>query len=117
MARQFRLSAHSIIAFVITDPDRARKFYGDTLGLAVVSDDKPIALVFYAEGTMLRVTIVKKANPAGYTVLGWTVPNVVAAKPLSAAGVHFERYPGVQQDDLGIRDVARWWQGRVVQGS
>jgi hypothetical protein len=104
MARQFRLSDHSIIAFVAaSDPDRDRKFYGYTLGLALVSEDKPIALVFDADGTMLRVAIVRRVSPAGYTVHGWTVPNVVAAaKALSAAGVHFERYPGMQQDDLGI---------------
>src|SRR5262252_8611103 len=65
MARQFRLSDHSIIAFVAaSDPDRARKFYVDTLGLALVSDDKPIALVFDADGTMLRVTIVQKGTPS-----------------------------------------------------
>src|ERR1700731_2555306 len=34
---------------------------------------------FDAHGTMLRVTIVKEVIPAGYTVLGWQVPNIVAA--------------------------------------
>ena len=104
MAKQFRLSDQSIIGFVATsDPDRAKKFYRDTLGLRLVSEEMPVALVFDAHGTMLRVTIVKKVSPAGYTVLGWQVPNIVAAsKALLEAGVRFERYQGMQQDELGI---------------
>jgi catechol 2,3-dioxygenase-like lactoylglutathione lyase family enzyme len=104
MAKQFRLSDHSIIGFVATsDPERARKFYSDTLGLPLVEEQMPFALVYDVHGTMLRVTIVKKVNTAGYTVLGWKVPNIVAAaKTLSAAGVRFERYQGMEQDDLGI---------------
>jgi len=63
MVKQFRLSDQSIIGFVATsDPDRAKKFYRDTLGLPLVSEEKPFALVFDAHGTMLRVTIVGKAS-------------------------------------------------------
>jgi catechol 2,3-dioxygenase-like lactoylglutathione lyase family enzyme len=104
MAKRFKLSDQSIIGFVATaDPDRAKKFYRDTLGLRLVSEQMPFALVFDAHGTMLRVTVVKSVAPAGYTVLGWQVPDIVAAvKALSEAGVRFERYPGMQQDELGI---------------
>ena len=104
MAKQFRLGDHSIIGFVGTsDPERAKKFYRDTLGLPLVSEEMPFALVFDVHGTMLRVTIVKKVAVAGYTVLGWQVPNIVTAgKALRQAGVRFERYPGMEQDDLGI---------------
>ena len=104
MAKQFRLSDHSIIGFVATsDPERARKFYSDTLGLPLVEEQMPFALVYDAHGTMLRVTIVKKVNPAGYTVLGWKVSSIAAAaKALSSAGVRFEHYQGMEQDDLGI---------------
>jgi hypothetical protein len=67
-----------------------------------VSED-PFALVFDAHGTMLRVTNVAEVAAAQYTVLGWEVPNILAAtKDLSAAGVKFERYPGLPQDELGI---------------
>jgi catechol 2,3-dioxygenase-like lactoylglutathione lyase family enzyme len=104
MEKKFRLSDQSIIGFVASsDPDRAKKFYRDTLGLPLVSEEMPFALVFDAHGTMLRVAIVEKVVSAGYTVLGWRVPNIVAAaKALSQAGVRFERYPGMQQDELGI---------------
>ena len=104
MSKQFRLAEQPVIAFVATrDPDRARKFYRDTLGLPLVSEQMPFALVFDAHGTMLRVTIVKDVRAADYTVLGWQVPNIAqAAKGLQEAGVQFERYPGMQQDELGI---------------
>ena len=104
MVKQFQLSDQSIIGFVATsDPDQAKKFYRDTLGLPLVSDEMPFALVFDAHGTMLRVTVVERVISVGYTVLGWQVPNIVdAAKALSQAGVRFERYSGMQQDELGI---------------
>jgi catechol 2,3-dioxygenase-like lactoylglutathione lyase family enzyme len=100
---QFELSQQPIIAFVATrDAERAKKFYRDTLGLSL-TDESPFALVFDAHGTMLRVTPVKDISPAVYTVLGWQVPDIVAAaKALEKAGVRFERYEGLQQDELGI---------------
>jgi catechol 2,3-dioxygenase-like lactoylglutathione lyase family enzyme len=104
MSEKFQLGEQQIIAFIsASDPDRAKKFYRDTLGLRLVSEELPFALVFDAHGIMLRVTIVKKLKPAGYTVLGWQVPRIkAAAKALTKAGVVFERFPGMQQDDLGI---------------
>jgi catechol 2,3-dioxygenase-like lactoylglutathione lyase family enzyme len=104
MAKQFRLADQSLIGFVAaSDPERAKKFYRDTLGLPLVSEELPFALVFDAHGTMLRVAIAKEVVPARYTVLGWQVPDIVAAaRTLSEAGVRFERYPGMEQDELGI---------------
>jgi len=104
MSKHFQLSNQKIIGFVATrDPDRAKRFYCDTLGLPLVSEELPFALVFDAHGTMLRVTVVKEVSPRGYTVLGWQVPDIVAAaSALSRAGVQFERYPGMKQDELGV---------------
>jgi len=104
MTRQFRLADQSLIGFVAaSDPERAKKFYRDTLGLPLVSEELPFALVFDAHGTMLRVAIVKEVAPVRYTVLGWQVRDIIAAaKTLSEAGVRFERYPGMEQDELGI---------------
>lgn len=104
MAQPFRLADQSLIGFIAaSDPERAKKFYRDTLGLALVSEELPFALVFDAHGTMLRVSIVQKVVPAIYTVLGWQVWDIAAAaKTLSETGVRFERYPGMAQDELGI---------------
>jgi catechol 2,3-dioxygenase-like lactoylglutathione lyase family enzyme len=98
------LGSHKLMAFVATcNPDRAKVFYRDTLGLRLVAEQLPFALVFDANGTMLRVTIVREIVVAHYTVLGWEVPDIgVTARQLAAAGVKLERYPGMVQDELGI---------------
>jgi catechol 2,3-dioxygenase-like lactoylglutathione lyase family enzyme len=92
-----------IIAFVATTaPARAKKFYAETLGLRLVSEDA-FALVFDAGGTMLRVAIVPELRPAGYTVLGWIVPDVhQEVLDLVSRGVPFRRYDGLVQDDQGV---------------
>jgi hypothetical protein len=72
------------------------------LGLSLI-DDSPFALVFDAQGTMLRIQKVQDFSPAEYTVLGLEVSDLGAAvKQLSAAGVRFERYDGLKQDKSGI---------------
>ena len=97
------LNKTRIIAFVATQhPARARKFYEETLGLTLV-EDGPFALVFDANGTMLRVQKVEKLIPATHTVLGWDVPDIHATiKELSKRGVRFEHFEGLQQDKSGI---------------
>ena len=97
------LKSRPIVAFVATtDPKRAKPFYAKTLGLRLVSEDG-FALAFDAGGTMLRVAIVKTLQPAGYTILGWIVPDIATAvRDLVKRGVMFKRYEGMSQDDLGI---------------
>lgn len=92
-----------VISFVATKhPAKARKFYEGTLGLKLVTDD-PFAVVFDANGTMLRVQKVHELLPAQHTVLGWEVPDIRAKiKELTARGVRFERLGGLPQDKLGI---------------
>ena len=52
---------------------------------------------------MLRVTAVHQVVPAGYTVLGWRVADIEAVvRDLSARGVAFSRFDGMDQDDNGI---------------
>lgn len=97
------LKTRPIIAFVATtNSSRAKAFYAKTLGLRLVSEDG-FALAFDAGGTMLRVAIVQALQPAGYTVLGWIVPDVArAVRALVKRGVTFQRYEWMTQDDLGI---------------
>ena len=97
------LASHKIVAFVATrDPRRAKAFYRDTLGLRLVSEDS-FALAFRVGGTTLRVTTVQEIVTAPYTVLGWHVTNIAATiKNLQRAGVTFERYPGMPQDERGV---------------
>jgi catechol 2,3-dioxygenase-like lactoylglutathione lyase family enzyme len=104
MASTAGLRSQKIMAFVgVRDPERAKTFYRDTLGLELVNEQLPFALVFDAHGIMLRVSIVQEVAAAPYTVLGWEVPDIAAAvKELAGAGVEFERYEKMKQDELGI---------------
>jgi catechol 2,3-dioxygenase-like lactoylglutathione lyase family enzyme len=97
------LGNHHIMAFVATmQADRTRDFYERALGLKFV-EDSPFAMVFDANGIMLRVQKVKEFQPASYTALGWSVPDIRAAvENLARRGVRFERYEGVPHDDLGV---------------
>ena len=97
------LNNSKAICFVATkNPAGARKFYEKTLGLSMISDD-PFAIVFDANGTMLRVQKVEEFVPAQHTVLGWKVANIRSEiEELTSRGVRFERFEGMQQDDLGI---------------
>jgi catechol 2,3-dioxygenase-like lactoylglutathione lyase family enzyme len=97
------LGSRKLVAFVATlDPARAKQFYGSVLGLRLASEDN-FALVFDANGTSLRISVVRELVPAGYTVLGWLVPNLQqAVRELTARSVEFQRFDGLQQDDLGI---------------
>jgi catechol 2,3-dioxygenase-like lactoylglutathione lyase family enzyme len=95
-----------LIAFVPTrDPLKSRRFYEQTLGLDFVSED-PFALVFSAHGVTLRianVSTVKDFGPAPFAILGWRVSNAESmARALREKGIEFERFPGMQQDPLGI---------------
>ena len=86
-----------LMAFAATtDPAKARAFYSGVLGLRLVADEAPFALVFDAGGTMLRVTTVKEHNPDPFTVLGWQVDSIESTvSELVAAGVEFQRYQGM----------------------
>lgn len=97
------LASSKVVAFLATsDAARAKAFYGEVLGLRLLSEDG-FAVVFDANGTTLRVAIVREVVPAPYTVLGWDVADIAAtARRLSGAGVVFERYGWLQQDELGI---------------
>lgn len=87
---------------LITNAARAQEFYCDVLGLPVRHEDQ-FAVVVDAGGTPLRLAIVPEVpEPAG-TNAGWMVDDVNAAvRSLNAAGVTFERFPGMDQDADGV---------------
>lgn len=104
MSQLTGLGKYNVIAFVsIVDVARAKDFYRDTLGLRLLMEEPPFALVFEANGIMLRLGMAKELSPAHGTVLGWQVPEITATvSSLWQAGVRFERYKGMHQDELGI---------------
>jgi catechol 2,3-dioxygenase-like lactoylglutathione lyase family enzyme len=97
------VSTSSLVAFIGTrDRVAAKAFYGESLGLPLTYEDD-FAVVFDANGITLRVTPVPTHVAAGYTVLGWNVPDMGAAvSELRAQGVVFERFPGLAQDENGV---------------
>lgn len=103
MADTAQFGSYKLVAFVATrDAARAKAFYGEILGLRLISEDR-FAVVFDANGTMLRIAVVQEVASAKYTVLGWQVPDILAAvRELQSAGVGVERYGGMNQDELGI---------------
>lgn len=92
-----------VIGFIpTTDAAAARDFYENTLSLRLV-EANDFAVVFDANGTMIRVTMVPEHSPPGFTILGWKVADIVATvEALTIRGVEFRRYDGMDQDASGI---------------
>jgi catechol 2,3-dioxygenase-like lactoylglutathione lyase family enzyme len=97
------LRAAKLTAFAATaQPARARAFYEEVLGLPLLSEDR-FALAFDAKGVQLRVQKVEQFQPQPFTVLGWEVGSIRGAMDgLSRAGVVFERYAFLEQDEAGV---------------
>ncbi len=100
------LSSAAVVGFIPSrDLERSRPFYEGVLGLRVVATD-PFALVVEAHGTTVRVVCVSGVEgfrPQPFTILGWEVPDVRATvEALRAKGVAFRRFPGMDQDELGV---------------
>ena len=97
------LGSTNIIAFVPTrDQKQARAFYEGILGLRFVKDDG-FALVFDANGIMIRIAKAPEFKPLPFTILGWQVSSIEKmAADLQEKGVHFERFGFFEQDELGI---------------
>jgi catechol 2,3-dioxygenase-like lactoylglutathione lyase family enzyme len=98
------LSKYKIVAFAnIHDVEKAKEFYGGKLGLRLIDEEPPFALVYDANGIMVRLGMSKEPIKTTGTVLGWEVPDAEAAvKELLAVGITFERYGFLKQDELGI---------------
>jgi catechol 2,3-dioxygenase-like lactoylglutathione lyase family enzyme len=97
------LTAFPLNGFIrITDPERARRFYEQVLGLAF-DYENPYVVVFRSGHTSIIAQRVKELLPITATVLGWEVKDIEKiAAVLRHRGVVFEKYEGMEQDDLGI---------------
>jgi len=88
--------------FSADDIPRAKQFYGETLGLNVEDQMGRLALRLAGGG---EVFIYPKDDhaPATFTVLNFAVDDIDdAVDRLSSAGVTFERYESMEQDEKGI---------------
>lgn len=95
-----------VMGFVATaDPDRAKAFYRDVVGLRLIADEH-YALVFSAGGTMLRVQKVRDLDPQPFTAFGWEVDDIErAVDELVGRGASVLHPDGIPQDPRGIWDT------------
>jgi catechol 2,3-dioxygenase-like lactoylglutathione lyase family enzyme len=88
--------------FAVEDLERARRFYGETLGLETSEEHGLMTLHLAVE----RPTLVYPKpghTPADYTILNFPVEDIeTAVDALAARGVKFERYEGFDQDEKGV---------------
>ena len=88
--------------FAVDDVEKAREFYGETLGIAISEENGMLTLQIAGE----RPTLVypKPGHiPAEYTILNFPVQDIdQAVEELSARGVRMERYEGIEQDEKGV---------------
>jgi len=91
--------------FAVDDMQKAREFYGETLGVKTeVLEEEHGLLGLHLAGD--RDTIVYEKEgfiPADYTILNFQVDDIdKAVDGLAARGISFERYEGFDQDEKGI---------------
>lgn len=99
-------STTAFSGFAVDDTERARKFYGETLGVPVTDGEEPGLLVLNLAGN--RPTLIYPKPdfvPATYTILNFQVDDIDATvAELTRRGVAFERYEGtpMETDATGV---------------
>jgi len=88
--------------FSVDDLEKARDFYGGTLGLNVTEDNGMLGL-HIADGGDILVYPKEDHAPATYTILNFPVDDIdIAVDELTERGLAFERYEGMGQDEKGV---------------
>jgi catechol 2,3-dioxygenase-like lactoylglutathione lyase family enzyme len=94
--------SHAFSGFSSNDIAKTRAFYADTMGLDVTEQNGMLTLHLAGGGNVI-VYPKDDHEPASFTVLNFPVADIDAAVDrLTAAGVRFERYDGLEQDERGI---------------
>lgn len=90
--------------FSVDDIPKAKKFYGETLGLDVREEEKGMLHLHLTGGGTVLLYPKPNHAPATYTVLNFPVDSVErVVDELTAHGVRFEQYGGdIQTDEKGI---------------
>jgi catechol 2,3-dioxygenase-like lactoylglutathione lyase family enzyme len=86
----------------VNDMQKAREFYGETLGLRT-SEEFGLLWLHLAGDRDTLVYEQASVTPASYTILNFQVDDIDAAvDQLTARGIRFERYDGMNQDSKGV---------------
>jgi predicted enzyme related to lactoylglutathione lyase len=91
-------------SFSVDDLEKAKKFYGETLGLNV-SEEKDMGLnILFAGGGSVFIYSKPNHQPATFTVLNFIVEDIdKSVDELISRGIKFLQYTGeLQTDEKGI---------------
>ena len=93
----------------VTNLERARKFYGDTLGLTHIGSEGQEVIIFKSGNTLINVYQSQYAGTNKATAVTWVVGQDVEdfVQQLKAKGIAFEHYdmPGVTRNgDVHVAD-------------
>jgi catechol 2,3-dioxygenase-like lactoylglutathione lyase family enzyme len=92
-------------SFSVNDIQKAREFYGKTLGLKLASGPEGTVVIEFSAGNKALLYPKPNHQPATFTVLNFPVESVEkAVEELSRLGVRFEIYnePNLKTDARGI---------------
>lgn len=95
--------AKSFSSFSVNDLQRAKEFYGQTLGLNI--KETPEGLELHTDSNTVFLYPKPNHTPASFTVLNFAVDDIEAAvAELNASGVTLEHYnlPDIKTDEHGI---------------
>jgi catechol 2,3-dioxygenase-like lactoylglutathione lyase family enzyme len=97
------LTDETLVAFLATaNAEAARGFYEGVLGLTFVLDSEHL-MVFQSGASRVSLQKADAVHPPHGTAMGWNVKDLRGTiRALMGKGVAFERYEGMQQDDLGV---------------
>jgi catechol 2,3-dioxygenase-like lactoylglutathione lyase family enzyme len=98
-------NARAFNGLAVDDIDKAKEFYGDTLGLKVTVVDEQHGLLSLdlPGGATMLVYRSPDLTVGNYTVLNFSVDDIDATvDELTARGVRFEHYGDYGQDEKGI---------------
>ena len=96
---------HATVA--VTDLDRAKKFYGETLGLSA-KEERSDGVIYESGETWMLVYPSSFAGTNQATCMTFEVSDVEkAVEELAGRGVTFEQYdfPGMKTDARGIAEI------------
>lgn len=91
--------------FAVADMNRAKEFYGETLGLRieVMTEEFGVSALKFADGHDVLMYLSADMTPPSYTILNFEVDDIDAAVDgLAERGVAFQRYEDFEHDEKGI---------------
>lgn len=95
--------AESFSSFSVNDLEKAKEFYGQTLGLDI--KETPEGLELHTDNNTVFLYTKPNHTPASFTVLNFAVKDIEAAvDELNTLGINLEHYnlPDIKTDQRGI---------------